>query len=494
MADLPRDPTERQKLALLSDLHQQLLSYRSARLARAPANADDGIVVPDALHAFYPDLPRHALAGKLLADVIVEEWIEPKVCQALVKLDPRKVKTATQAHMLQGALAYYFTYVRENLSASQILAEKLNSAQTICDIWCSITASKRFAVNKAIEELLVIKSQRTVQRYVAQGMATVFGVTAGAARQRQKVGLPAPPVARLDNQAAGAKPRTTTTPAGSETDIEGLLGTVDVQSMDAAGLNRVVSAIGDLRRAALSPQRFNRLAQFALDVPEATYVGSASFAQFVGNLVRYVPTSLEQRLDIAEMAERLRSHPVAQQQLNEEAHRQLDTTRGADLTAARRLCDELLYPARIGPADPAQQITQVVYRLRGRFDDADFAALIVETFDHLPESSQVVMVTQLLETCEPQAFDLVVSLAARPQGAFVRSRTLFLARATSGCTEHRACALARLTRISDQHRDGEPVTATVRNEATFLWDFVNASGLPVGEPLQSELANWTKLA
>ena len=106
MAELPRDPVERQKLTLIVELHQSLANYRNAQRGWASADASQDVTLDDALKTHYPDIPHQAATGKTYIDTVLESWIEPRVKLALEKLDPRKVKTPYQAHQLQGVVAY----------------------------------------------------------------------------------------------------------------------------------------------------------------------------------------------------------------------------------------------------------------------------------------------------------------------------------------------------------------------------------------------------
>jgi len=114
MAELPHDPVERQKLALIAELHQNLLNYRNAQRGWESADASRDITMgmrsTRTILTYLIRLKR----VRALVDTVLGSWIEPRVKQTLPKTGPRKVKTPSQAHQLQGVLVYYFTYVENN--------------------------------------------------------------------------------------------------------------------------------------------------------------------------------------------------------------------------------------------------------------------------------------------------------------------------------------------------------------------------------------------
>ncbi len=481
MAELPRDPVERQKLTLIVELHQSLLNYRNAQRGWASADASQDVTLDDALKTHYPDIPHQAATGKTYIDTVLESWIEPRVKLALEKLDPRKVKTPSQAHQLQGVLAYYFTYVREYLSAGQIVGSKLNDAQTICDTWCQITGAKRFVVNKTIESLLIVKSSRTVQRYVAQGMAIVFSISFGVVRADKTAKLRSDEDANTDR--ASPKPSeiaSIVTPPGDETlkvAPASLLANVSPTTIEPAELDRLIAGIRDLRKTASNPSSFNALVEFTVQVSESTYSKSRHFSQFIHDLLQVDMDSIEHRIDTAEARERLRNHPVIKQAMETERLLHLQASRQRDIEVVKRLCHELTIANPAG-LDRQDTLTKLQAAVVDRLDDAEFTTLVANTFDRLPEAYQVALVAKLLESCRPSEFRFVVSLAVRPTGSFVRSKVQYLARSARRCGDHVAVAQNLLVELTEHVKSSITVSAAVQYEASFLRDFISASMKP----------------
>ena len=490
MTGLPRDPTERHKLTLLADLHRQLLSYRDAERGQYIAGTNSDVTISEELTTCYPDLPCQATLGKTLAETIIEEWLQPRVRQTLEKFDPRRIKTPTQAHRLQGVLAYYFTYVQEHLSAGQLVDTKLHDAQSICDTWCQITGTKRFVVNKSMENLLAVKSPRTVQRYVAQGMATIFGIAFGSARpgkkatasprtESNKEDAHASDVADPIPDQAGPSPGRLSQMDAAKSSAESMSS-----SLDGSKLDQYLSTIADVHKGVTSVATFTALAQFALQVSEAVYSHSRRFGSFVHDLSQYQPDALEDRLDIAELRELLRNHPVVKQVLDEKHTRRLHSTRDSELLVIRQLCDNLTHREHRAHREVQAWITQVCAIVVGRPEDADFMTPLTQIFDRLPASDQVVLVARLLEDCRPHAFGLAVALAARPSGAFVRSRVRYLVRTSRGCPEHLNHAREQLAQRLECLTKGSMVSLELRHEMFFLERYLKAGGISINPPME----------
>ena len=481
MAELPRDPVERQKLTLIVELHQSLLNYRNAQRGWASADASQDVTLDDALKTHYPDIPHQAATGKTYIDTVLESWIEPRVKLALEKLDPRKVKTPSHAHQLQGILAYYFTYVREYLSAGQIVGSKLNDAQTICDKWCQITGTRRFVVNKTIESLLIVKSSRTVQRYVAQGMAIVFSISFGVVRADKTVKLRSDENAKTDPESP--KPAEITsivTPPGDKilkVTPASLLANVSPTTIEPAELDRLIAGIRELRKTASNPSSFNALVEFTVQVSESTYSRSRYFSQFIHDLLQVDIDSIEHRIDTAEARERLRNHPVIKQAMETERLLHLQSYRQRDIDIVKRLCHELTIANPAG-RDRQDTLTKLQAVIVDRLDDAEFTTLVANTFDRLPEVYQVALVAKLLESCRPSVFRFVVSLAARPTGNFVRSKARYLARSARRCDDHVAIAQNLLVQLTEHVNSAATVSSFAQSEVLFLQDYISVSVKP----------------
>lgn len=489
MTGLPRDSTERTKLELLSEFHRQLLSCLSSE------DTCVGLTIPEALYTYYPELPRHAVLGKTLAETVIEKWIDPKAREKLRKLDPRKIRTATQARNLQGVLAYYYTYVQEHLSAGQLVDAKLHDAQAICDVWCQITETKRFVVNKLIESLLVVKSPRTVQRYVAQGMAVTFGLTFGSARLGKK---PAPPPTRTESIRGDASASDVANPisdqAGSgrllQTDAAKSMAEFMPSSLDGDKLDQYLSTLADVHKTPTSVATFTELARFALRVPEAAYSHSRYFGPFIHDLSQFEPDSVEERLDIVELRSQLRTHPVVKQVLAERHLQQMQTTRDDELEIVQHLCDTLLQRRHRTHNEVHAWIARLCGLVVGRPEDADFTVPVARMFDHLAETDQVVLVAKLLEDCRTYAFDFAVLLVARSSGAFVRSRVRYLVRTSRGCQEHLAHAQDRLMHHLDRIGKSGTASSELRREVYFLERYLQASGFAIDSQMEMAIRKY----
>lgn len=477
MAELPRDPVERQKLTLIVELHQSLLNYRNAQRGWASADASQDVTINDALKTHYPDIPHQAATGKTNIEIVLESWIEPRVKLALEKLDPRKVKTPSQAHQLQGVLAYYFTYVREYLSAGQIVDSKLNDAQTICDTWCQITGAKRFVVNKTIESLLIVKSSRTVQRYVPQGMAIVFSISFGVVRADKKAKQGSEESTKTDP--ARTQPveiASIVTPAGDKTlkvVPASILANVSPTAIEPAELDHLIAAIRDLRKTASNPSNFNALVEFAVQVSESIYSKSRYFGQFIRDLMQVDMDSIEHRIDTTEARERLRNHPAIKKAMETERQLHLQANRQRDIETVKRLCHELTIENSAG-RDRQDTITKLQAAVVDRLDDAVFTTLIANTFDRLSDAYQVALIAKFLESCGRPEFGFAVSLAARPTGAFVRSKVQYLARTARGCGDHIAVARNLLAQLTEHVNGSTIVSSSAQYEVSFLHDYISA--------------------
>ncbi|MCL5998691.1 MAG: hypothetical protein M1546_21925 [Chloroflexi bacterium] len=482
MTSLPRDSTERHKLALLSDLHGQLLSYRNAERGHNTADANSDLIVSEELCAIYPELPCQAAPGKTLAETVTEEWLEPRIRQTINNLDPRKIKTSTQAHKLQAVLAYYYTYIKEHLSAGQIVDSKMQDAQSICDTWCYITGNKRFAVNKLMEDLLTVRSPRTMQRYVAQGMAITFSISFGSARSGKKIKT-LPKEGQVHNEFAnGATVPTLDRPSPHRLSRSNIIRSLDVlalSTLDAESLDHFLSSIGDVHKVVTSIAMFIALAQFAMKVPEAAYSQSRLFGSFAYDLSQYEPDSVEDRLDIVELREQLRSHPIVKHVLAEKHQQRLQSTRTGELQIAQQLCRALTRLNHSAHVNVHASIAQLCAIVKDRLEDEEFTGLVTRTFDQLPQTNQVALVSKLLDDCRPYSFNFVASLAARSSGSFVRSRAHYLAHTSRECWDHSTHAHDRLAQIIEHVESGNAVSPETRNEMLFLESYVKAAGVSI---------------
>lgn len=480
MVTLPRDSAERHKLALLSDLHRQLLSYRNAERGQNTADTNSDLTLSEELCAYYPEFPYQAAPGKTLAETVTEGWLEPKVHHALSSLDPRKTRTPTQAHRLQAVLAYYYTYIKEYLSAGQIIESKLQDAQSICDAWCSIMGNKRFVVNKSIEDLLVVKSPRTVQRYVVQGMAVTFGISFGSARSGKRAKTPSKQSKQHDTSDKGAAVPAPDRPSPRrrpQSNIVELLDALASSALDAESLDHVLSSIGEVRKVVTSVAAFVALAELMMRVPETVYSQSKVFGYFVHDLSQYEPDSIEDRLDIVELREQLGSHPIVKHMLAEKHQQRLQSSRTEALQIAQQLSGSLTQLRHNAPVDVHTSIVQLCAIVKDWLEDEEFTGLVAHTFDQLPQADQVTFVSRLLEDCRPRSFSFVASLAARPFGNFVRSRAHYLAHTSRKCRDHPTHARERLAQIIEHVGNGNAISPEMRNEMLFLERYVEAAGL-----------------